>query len=304
MKISELKKGDNAINLLLQKKIEKETKAKATYVIATYTDGENTICAKMWNSNLSSFPGKEGEVHELLLTKQEYQGYDDFTIKEIKKSEESAENFIPCIKEDVTELYEQCIEVAKSLRSSLRDIVLTIFEKYEEKIKTMPAAKSVHHEVKGGLLLHIYRMLSAAISLCDVYEADWDMVFASIMLHDIGKIREMEMDEMGVTRYLPEGTLLGHMPLGFLIVQETAKELGTNEEDLMILSHCILAHQGTYEMQSCALPSCKEAVIVHNLDMIDSRLYQFEKHEKTLQPGEHTEKAISTLGNARVYKRK
>lgn len=306
MKIKEMKTGANKITLLLQALVEKETKTKSTYVVATYTDGEESLNAKIWNCTLKSFPGKEGEVHDLSLMKQIYQGADDFTLKEedIKKSKESPDKYVPCIKEDIEQLYDEIIEVAESLRYDLKELVLSIYKKYESNIKRMPAAKSIHHEVRGGLLLHVHRMLSSAISLSDVYELDWDMVYAGIMLHDIGKIRELETNEMGITRYTNEGTLLGHMPLGLLIVNETARVLGTNSEDLMVISHCLLSHQGSYEMQSSALPCVKEAILIHYLDMIDSRLYQYEKHEKNLEPGTCTEKAIMTINNARVYRRR
>ena len=284
---------------------EKLTRKNDTYLVCTLSDQSGSIYAKVWNMSLEKTPLKTGTVYDCRLNESEYQGEKSYELESFSKSKEPVSHFVPAIEEDPESLYEELMEVAKELRPSLRDLVVKLYEDHKQALLTRPAAKTVHHNLMGGLLFHTYCMLKSAPGFMEVYpDLDYDLVFAGIMLHDIGKVEELMMDEKGQIGYTPIGTLHGHMPIGYYLVRKTGEQLGTDPEDLMLLCHIILSHQGLREYESCALPSVPEAYLIHALDMVDSRLFQFKAIQEDLKEGMHTEKAYPTLGGCRVYKRK
>ena len=86
----------------------------------------------------------------------------------------------------------------------LKNFVLNIFNENKEKILVSPAAKSMHHNYVGGLLVHITECLEIAKTLLPVLKKriKKDDVLAAVVLHDIGKIFEYEINtESGVIEY-------------------------------------------------------------------------------------------------------
>lgn len=291
--------------VIIREITEKKTKTASPYLLLTLFDKEKVFQGKIWNMDIPSFPRKVGEVIEISYETSTYNGQEDIILSGCRPSNESPKEFIPRIPEEPEELYNQIVELAQDLRAPLKEIVTKIYEDFKEVILTQPAAKTVHHNVSGGILLHVYKMLEGAMGLDGIYDGiDMDMVYAGIMLHDIGKVKELSMDDCGNISYTAQGTLFGHMPLGFVLVHEYGVKLDTNEEDLNILLHIVLAHQGTPEMGSSVIPCTPEAYMVHMLDMLDSRVYQYNSILNNLEPGEHTAGPIKTLAGARVYKRR
>ena len=138
-----------------------------------------------------------------------------------------------------------------------------------------PAAKSFHHSYQGGLLQHITTMLLAAEKLTTLYPCNTDLLYTGIILHDIGKVYELTTDETGLgTEYTLEGELLGHIAIGLRVIEHME---GLDVEKKLLLQHIILSHYQTPEWGSPKRPMLKEAELLHHLDMIDSRMFDFEK---------------------------
>lgn len=86
----------------------------------------------------------------------------------------------------------------------LKKFLLEYFEEYEEKIRVAPAAKAMHHNYLGGLIVHILECLKIAEVNLNVFSAkiDKDKVYAACILHDIGKIFEYTINtESGLIDY-------------------------------------------------------------------------------------------------------
>jgi 3'-5' exoribonuclease len=161
----------------------------------------------------------------------------------------------------------------------LRKLVESILMKYQEKIKTFPAARHNHHAFVGGLLEHTLSVTRTAIFLADKYAEYYPdmqpplnkgLVAAGAILHDIGKLREYDC-RPEATAYSAEGALIGHMLLGRDIVREAAAEVEIDADALLRLEHVIVAHQRLPEWGSPKPPMTPESLLVHYADDIDAK---------------------------------
>ena len=86
----------------------------------------------------------------------------------------------------------------------LKDFVTKIYNENKEKILVMPAAKLMHHNYIGGLMVHTLECLKYAQVNMDAFfqRVNRDEVYAACLLHDIGKIFEYTIDlETGLIDY-------------------------------------------------------------------------------------------------------
>ena len=86
----------------------------------------------------------------------------------------------------------------------LRTFVSDIYAKNKDKILIMPAAKLMHHNYIGGLMVHTLECLKyAEVDLQAFFQrVNQDEVFAACLLHDIGKIFEYTINtESGLIDY-------------------------------------------------------------------------------------------------------
>ncbi|MFU8804228.1 MAG: 3'-5' exoribonuclease YhaM family protein, partial [Bradymonadaceae bacterium] len=167
------------------------------------------------------------------------------------------------------------------------DVLSYIISNHKDALLTSPAAKGNHHARHGGLIEHIHSMMHLAIFHCEHYHdrygevvLDVGLVLAGVFLHDIGKVVELS-GHIG-TEYTTTGKLVGHIPHGLLMLEraiqahvDDTKNVGENhltEEMADQLRHLILSHHGKMEWGSPIVPQTPEAVLLHQLDMMDSRM--------------------------------
>jgi 3'-5' exoribonuclease len=63
-----------------------------------------------------------------------------------------------------------------------------------------------------------------------------------------------------------------------LLIENAAAELDFPEEKLQQLLHLILSHHGSHEWGSPVVPKTLEAVLLHQVDLLDSRVQGFYDH--------------------------
>ena len=144
-----------------------------------------------------------------------------------------------------------------------------------------PAARQLHHAWLGGLLEHVVSLLSLADRVAAHYPIlDRDLLVTGVILHDIGKIRELSWDT-GFD-YTVEGVLLGHIQMGIDLVEKTIASLpGFPDRLRTLVLHMILSHHGKLEFGSPKLPMIPEALVLNFLDDLDAKMQamasEFEK---------------------------
>lgn len=79
----------------------------------------------------------------------------------------------------------------------LKNFLLDFFKEHEAQIKPAPAAKVMHHNYIGGLLVHTLECLEFLEANYPLFRhrVNKDEVIAACVLHDIGKIFEYKYDE-------------------------------------------------------------------------------------------------------------
>ncbi len=194
--------------------------------------------------------------------------------------------------------------IGKIKKSDIRDIVTYVVDSLREKLLYYPAAQANHHSIRGGLLYHTTTMLAAAEAMCNIYtQLDSDWLYAGVILHDIEKTEEMHSNELGlVDDYTKKGLLLGHIIQGPLIIAEAAKAVGASEQTTILLQHMLISHHYEPEFGAVKRPMFPEAEMLHYLDMIDARMFDFNKALSAIDEGAFTEKQW-LLNNRRLYKK-
>ena len=139
------------------------------------------------------------------------------------------------------------------------------------RFKLAPAARGMHHAYRSGLLEHSLSTAAAARLLARHYHLCEDLVVAGAILHDLGKIWELEAD--ATIEYTDDGRLFGHLTLGVLKVEQALGELPRfPAETRRHLLHILLSHHGEYEYGSPRRPKTPEALLVALVDGLDAKL--------------------------------
>lgn len=182
----------------------------------------------------------------------------------------------------------------------MQRIVRGFIKKYQEALLTYPAAAKLHHEYVSGLAHHIVSMLDIARELHKLYpQVNKDLLYAGIILHDLGKIKELS--GIVTTSYTIEGKLLGHIPMMVEEIGHMAKELQIEGEEVLILQHLVLSHHGKAEWGSPTAPLVREAELLHLIDMIDAKMNMLNRALDKVNPGEFTERLFA-MDNRAFYK--
>ena len=135
-----------------------------------------------------------------------------------------------------------------------------------------PAARQLHHAWLGGLLEHVVSLIGLADRVASHYPMlDRDLLMAGVILHDIGKIRELSWDT-GFD-YTVEGVLLGHIQMGVDLAEKTIAGLpGFPDRLRTLVLHMILSHHGKLEFGSPKLPMIPEALVLNFVDDLDAKM--------------------------------
>jgi len=157
--------------------------------------------------------------------------------------------------------------------------------------KCAPAAKTLHHAFIGGLLDHVVSLATSCDLLCRNYPAiDRDLLLTGAFLHDIGKIHELSYQR--AFSYTTRGQLLGHMIIELEMLQakiaEVNQRLATPFPDQLktLVEHLIISHHGQYDFGSPKLPMFPEALMLHYLDDLDSKMESMRAHFEREAEGE------------------
>lgn len=272
----------------------RKTTTGADYASMLAYDGFDLIEAKIWSFS-DDIKNKliNGEVYSVCGKFKDYQGKMQLNITniEIVADEEMDKSiFYERAKMGTEALKEVILEYVDDIDNNiLKEVTSTILNRYYTPFFSYPAAVSMHHNYISGLAYHTYSMLCLAKSYINLYPfLNKDLVYAGIILHDVGKV--VELSGPKGTEYTFEGRLIGHISIGSNIVYATARDLGyEHSEEVTLLNHIILSHHGELEFGSPKEPLLPEALVIHLVDLSDSKLAALDKEFTKIKKGEFTQ---------------
>lgn len=181
----------------------------------------------------------------------------------------------------------------------LKDITHALYKAHEKTFFMHPAATKFHHAYVGGLSHHTLTMLEMIDPFLKIYPyLNKDLLYAGTILHDIAKIGEIS----GVDgEYTKEGQLIGHLVMGTVDVDVTARSFGyENTEEVMLLKHMIISHHGQFHFGSPKKPQIGEALLLWFIDTIDSKFTVLGEVLNDTPKGTFTQ-MVSVLDKMRFY---
>jgi 3'-5' exoribonuclease len=264
---------------LVQHKDIRQKKSGEPYLSLMLADRTGELDAKMFDNAAEVLDAFERD--DFVKVKGLYQIFQNrpqltiHKIAAVPDSEVEYGDYFPASTRDRDEMFAELRTWIESIGNPhLHGLLELIFADEEVALayRTAPAAKSVHHAWLGGLIEHVLSLCHLAKMTAAHYkDVDLDLLLTGVILHDIGKIRELSYARG--FQYTTEGQLLGHIVIGMQMVQDKLKqmpEFPARLRDLLI--HLILSHHGEMEFGSPKVPMFAEAMLLHHLDNLDSKM--------------------------------
>lgn len=255
----------------------RETRAGKPYLSLLLSDRTGQIDAKDWDHAAEHEDIFEpGAIVKIRAAVEEFNGSRQLKIEKarrLKEGEYDLGDFIAVSDYDTDQMYSALACVVAGVQDAwIRRLLEIILERYRAGWLRAPAAMRIHHAFSGGLLEHVLSMCRAALALCTHYtRLDRDVLVAGCILHDLGKMRELQLG-VAVTA-TAAGKLVGHIGEGLLMLEECCREIdGFPEETRMLLRHMIASHHGSFEYGALKLPMTPEAIALSALDDLDFKL--------------------------------
>ncbi len=264
---------------LVHSKELRQKKSGDPYLSLSIGDRTGDIDAKMWD-NVGEV-ADTFESDDFIRIKGLYNIYQNrpqITIHKLQRVEESEVepgDYFPVSQRDPEEMFSELLGIVRGFGNPHLKALLEALladEEIARRFKRAPAAKMIHHAYLGGLLEHVLSLCHLCRVAADHYKTvDADLLLTGAVLHDLGKIHELNY-ERGFS-YSTEGQLLGHIFIGLRMVEEKLAGIADFPPKLRALvEHMILSHHGQLEFGSPKVPLFPEAMLLHYLDDLDSKM--------------------------------
>lgn len=259
------------------------------YLQVRLSDKTGSLVGMLWNANEKMFESFEtGDYVRATGATQFYQGGLQVILNKLEPvdaGEVDVADYVTLGDTQIASLQARLSEMLRGIRNyPLRNLAecFLIDESFMAKFSASPAGVKNHHAYNGGLLEHTLNVMELVQLTVGRYpEIDPDMLLMGAFLHDVGKIEELTYDrELG---YSSEGQLIGHLIQGVSILENKVREAEQLSGDAfpnelaMRLKHMIISHHGQLDFGSPKVPMTLEAIALHYLDSLDSKLHNFQQ---------------------------
>lgn len=198
---------------------------------------------------------------------------DPAAIKKLSENDYDIERFVSKAS-NVDEMFNELLSLISTVKDQdYRKILNTFFvedKSFVDSFKNAPAGMRIHHAYIGGLLEHSLNVAKIADKVAQIYpQLDRDLLIAGALLHDVGKVKEYTVTQKGI-EVTTDGELLGHIVMGVEMLEH--KSRGVPHEKVIKLKHIIASHHGEFEWGAPVLPKTPEALVLHFIENMDSKL--------------------------------
>ena len=270
---------------LCTEKYQRHTRNGDLYLDLVLRDLTGHLPAKIWDkvAQLNDF-FSAGDAVAVSGVVEFYQERPQLIVKKIKKA--TVQNYgrygfdpalvVPSSKKDPQKMWSEITDIIKIMKNPfLQKLVSGLYKKHKKLLMVHPASVTMHHNFRSGFVEHNLSMARIAKKISPEYKVDRDLLLAGVLLHDIGKLREINSEY--TADFTDQGNLIGHITLGRDMVREAITKIKNFPDALaMKVEHMILSHQGRYDWQSPKKPKFREALLVHLIDNLDAKMNLME----------------------------
>jgi 3'-5' exoribonuclease len=282
--IKDLKAGDTVLHYFeIRSKDARKTRSGQDYVDLLLGDATGGIPAKIWPEAIRKWGSDyaPGDIVKVEGRVDSYRDRNQIVVDKIRKADISEvpdlSRVVKTTPHDTSALMDELRQIARTLEPpALTELVDDILVQNEDRLRTYPAAKMIHHAYQGGLIEHMVTVTRKVVAILQLEPSlNRSIAIAGAILHDIGKIQELRPETAGRTL---EGRLIGHVILGVELVKATAARQGIGDEPWVYeLEHVLLSHHGDPQFGAPVRPLTREALLVHFIDNLDSKLKIMEE---------------------------
>ncbi len=301
VRLSELVPGQFAdCFALLAERTKGATRDGKPFYTCRFRDNQRTMSVMVWSDSANYMEcdqhWREGQFYKIRGTYGEHERYGpQFDLQVLREviDADRAEGFDSGdfglrTRFDVEAMFAELVGLAEAniADSPLRRLVLPLLDGYREPFQQLPATQRNFYPFPGGLLEHTLSVTKSCLDLAAKYAATYsdllpplnrDLIVAAAILHDIGRVVELESDGLTTQPTVP-GRLFGHLFLGRDLVRDAARELGDVDPELLrLLEHLIITHLNLPEWGSPKLPLVPECLILHHADDLDAKMEMYAR---------------------------
>ena len=263
---------------LVTSKTISQTRQGSSFLTLTLGDRTGTVEARVWERAEEVAPHfKEGDIVTIAGQAGTYKNQIQIQIHGLQRNTSPLDPslFQESTPRDILQMFSELRNLSHRIENRhLRALIegLLTDHGFISEFKKAPAAKTFHHNYRGGLLEHTLSVAQMAVLVAEHYpDLDGDLLLSGAIVHDIGKMDELTFDLH--IDYSDQGRLLGHIVLGVLMVEEKLKALGDFPPELALrLKHLILSHHGELDLGSPKRPKFLEAFALHLIDDLDAKI--------------------------------
>jgi 3'-5' exoribonuclease len=280
---------------LLAAKDEAKTRDGKPYFRVTFKDAKRSAVSMIWSDHELFAPCQNWVIGQFFKLRCKFEEssfgaqLDIDRIREVVDADRDhgfdPDRFYAVSRFDRDEMFAELRAIVEehATEPAVQELILLMLNENAEPIKQHSAAARNHHAFVGGYLEHTLSVTRTALYLADKYKAYYpdmkpplskSLVIAGAVLHDIGKLYELEFKDEGWV-YTAKGRLVGHILIGRDMVREASARVASMDEETQLrIEHMVISHQNLPEWGSPIAPHTPEALLVHYCDDMDAKFHE------------------------------
>jgi len=279
---ADLKAGQGVESLFRVVEMNRRRKKDGSaFLTLTLMDRTGRLDAKVWDQvEKVAEMVRPGGIHSISGTVREYRGHLEVHVRQIRHipadSDLDEADFTETADFDVSARFTAMIAFVRERleRPELHALLEAFATVHGDAFSRHYGAQKIHHAHVGGLLAHTDSMVRLAAIVAEHYGLDKDVLLMGALLHDLGKLREFTTEP--ALQATLEGGLLGHIVISLEMFDDLCRQAPDIPGELrMHLRHLIISHHGEKEFGSPEVPKTREAMALHAIDLLDSKLAIF-----------------------------
>ena len=248
------------------RKERRRTKAGAPYLALELVDPSGRIDARVWSDvELLETRFGEGDAVRVLGRVERFRERLQLDVRSLEPAAElDPASLTPGLRRDADELDGFLDFLADEItHAGLKEAVRRFLADtgVRARLRELPASPDAHHAYAGGLLEHTVGVATLCRETAQLHpRLRADLLIAAALLHDIGRIRELERGP--AFAQTEEGRLLGHVHLGLRAIEERAVVLEPTVRAELL--HAVACHHDARAARTA------EAAVLYHANQLDA----------------------------------